>query len=359
MQFTTGDLLQSEAEALVNTVNCVGVMGKGIALQFKERFPDNYRAYRKAAEAGSIRLGKVFVFERSQLWGPRFLLNFPTKKHWRSRSRLQDIDEGLVDLRSVIVDRGIRSIAIPPLGAGLGGLEWPDVKALIRARLAELDDVEIIVYEPLNQAKPATSGVQHRRPRMTPGRAALLGLMGQYQLAALDPHLTLLAVHKLMYFLQAAGQELRLRFAPGPYGPYAENLRHVLSALEGHFISGFDREAADIPFMDIHVAPEAYGQAEAFLQGDSETKANFNRVTNVIEGFESDFGLELLASVHWVAKGNPATTASQAQAALEAWSKRKAMFELDHISAALERFREQNWLESSPDAPANQSIASA
>src|SRR5699024_3886826 len=191
-----------------------------------------------------------------------------------------------------------------------------------------------------------------------PGRAALLRLMGQYQLAALDPHLALLAVHTLMYSLQVAGQKLRLRFSPGPYGPYAENLRHVLSALEGHYISGFDHEAADIPFMDLHVMPDAYGQAESFLQGDTETEANFNRVRSLIEGFESDFGLELLASVHWVAKGNPAATASQLQAALRAWSNRKAMFEPDHIAAALDRFREQNWLESGSDTPSDRPITS-
>lgn len=177
IEYTSGDILQCEADALVNTVNCVGVMGRGIALQFKNVYPDNFKAYEAACKREAVQPGRMFVFETGQLTLPRFIINFPTKRHWRGKSRIEDIDAGLVDLVKVIRDKGIRSIAIPPLGAGLGGLDWNEVRPRIERALAELADVRVLVFEP--NGAPAKDKMAHVRevPKMTAGRAALVELM--------------------------------------------------------------------------------------------------------------------------------------------------------------------------------------
>ncbi len=144
---TSGNLLESDAEGLVNTVNTVGVMGKGIALQFKYAFPANFKAYAKACKRQDVTLGKIFVFDNGQLTKPRWIVNFPTKGHWRSRSRISDVEAGLDDLRRVITRLGIASIAIPPLGCGNGGLGWADVRPLITEKLDGLE-TEVLLYAP-------------------------------------------------------------------------------------------------------------------------------------------------------------------------------------------------------------------
>ena len=153
IEFKQGDILQANAEALVNTVNCVGVMGRGIALQFKDAFPDNFKAYAIACKRQELQPGKMFVFERRQLRNPKFIINFPTKRHWRGQSRLGDIEAGLQSLVMEIRERGIKSIAIPPLGSGLGGLDWGQVRPRIEKALAPLEDVSVIIFEPLQEAR--------------------------------------------------------------------------------------------------------------------------------------------------------------------------------------------------------------
>ena len=135
IEYVTGDLLTAEREALVNSVNCVGVMGRGVALAFKRRFPANFKAYKEACDWEEIQPGRMFVFPTDELM-PGYVINFPTKRHWRGRSRLHDIEAGLPALVTEIERRGIRSIALPPLGCGLGGLAWADVKPLIHKALA-------------------------------------------------------------------------------------------------------------------------------------------------------------------------------------------------------------------------------
>src|SRR5690606_24482194 len=203
-EYTSGDILKCEADALVNTVNCVGVMGRGIALQFKNVFPDNFKAYEAACKIKEVQPGRMFVFETGTLTPPRFIINFPTKRHWRGKSRIEDIEAGLVALKELIQTRGIGSIALPPLGSGLGGLEWSEVRARIEAALADLSEVRVRVYEPTGA--PASDRMRHTRevPRMTPGRAALVGLMKRYLGGLLDPSISLFEGHKLMYFMQVA-----------------------------------------------------------------------------------------------------------------------------------------------------------
>jgi len=144
----SGNLLHADVEALVNAVNCVGVMGKGLALQFKNRFPANFEAYAKACKAGEVRIGAMFVFATGLHQNPRFLVNFPTKQHWRNSSRIEDIEAGLQSLVGEIRERCIRSIAVPALGCGLGGLEWREVRPRIEAAFASLPEVDVRLYVP-------------------------------------------------------------------------------------------------------------------------------------------------------------------------------------------------------------------
>src|ERR1019366_5271691 len=150
IELTTGNLLDADVEALVNTVNTVGVMGKGVALMFKEAFPENFKAYEAACKRKELRVGRMFVTERHQFIGPKFIINFPTKQHWRNPAKIEWVEAGLEDLERVIVENGIRSIAIPPLGSGNGGLNWSDVRKKIEAALAALP-IRVVVYEPTSK----------------------------------------------------------------------------------------------------------------------------------------------------------------------------------------------------------------
>ena len=214
IEYKTGDdILTENVEALVNTVNCVGIMGRGIALQFKNAFPENFKSYVEACDRGEVRPGRMFVSETGQLTCPRYIINFPTKRHWRGKSRMEDIEAGLVTLVQEIRARNIRSIAIPPLGSGLGGLDWAQVRRRIEAQLGSLTDVRVVIFEPGGASSDTRSNRSSNVPKMTPGRAALVGLMHRYLAGLLDPFITLLEVHKLMYFMQNAGEPLRLKYA--------------------------------------------------------------------------------------------------------------------------------------------------
>lgn len=143
-----GNLLAADVEALVNTVNTVGIMGKGVALQFKRAYPANFKAYRAACERGDVKIGEMFVFDMSSLDQTRYVINFPTKKHWRSKSRLVDVEAGLDDLVRVLTERRISSVAIPALGCGNGGLDWADVRPLIVAACDRMPDVRVLIFSP-------------------------------------------------------------------------------------------------------------------------------------------------------------------------------------------------------------------
>ena len=344
----TGDILAEESEALVNTVNCVGVMGRGIALQFKKAFPENFRVYAAACERGEVQLGRMFVFETGRLSNPRYIINFPTKQHWRGNSRIEDIQAGLKDLTTVIRERRIHSIALPPLGSGLGGLDWGDVRPCIEEALRDLNDLDVVVFEPRGELGTERPVQTHQLPTMTPGRAALVGLMERYLDGLLDPFVTLLEVHKLMYFMQVSGQQLRLRYTKGPYGPYAENLRHVLNAVEGHFISGYS-DGGDAPDKRLELVPSAVGDAARVLRRSPRTKERFDRVVNLVDGFESGFGLELLSTVHWVVEHDTPESRDDLVALTYAWNERKRRFSARQIVLAADVLRAKGWIDANLD----------
>ena len=339
---TRGNILTDDAEALVNTVNCVGVMGKGIALQFKKAFPENFKAYEVACRREEVKPGRMFVFETGQMFNPQFIVNFPTKRHWRGKSRYEDIGSGLQALAREVRERKIRSIAIPPLGSGLGGLQWSRVKVMIEAAFQDMPDVRVKIYEPKGSPDAMDMPVGTAAPKMTTARALLIKLMKQY--ARFAYRLTLLEIQKLAYFLQESGVDLKLRYVKHLYGPYAHNLNKVLEVLEGHYIRGYgDTQKPDV---EITLLPDADTAADQFLQKDPSAAAHLDRVADLVDGFETPYGLELLASVHWAAvHEGEVSDAKNAVAAMARWNDRKRrLFRPAHIRLAWERLQADGWV---------------
>jgi O-acetyl-ADP-ribose deacetylase (regulator of RNase III) len=343
IELTSGDILGADAEALVNTVNCVGVMGRGIALQFRKAYPDNYKVYAAACKRGEVQPGRMLVYDTGQFANPRYIINFPTKRHWRGKSRIEDIEAGLQALVAEVKRLGIRSIALPPLGSGLGGLDWSDVRPRIERALAAIPDVRAIVFEPNGGPDAARAMQLSDPPKMTPGRAVLVGLMERYLAGLLDPFVTLLEVQKLMYFMQEAGQPLRLQYVKAIYGPYAVNLRHVLKSIEGHLISGY-ADGGEAPTKQLELVPGAVDDAHAILNAYPDVHERFERVVRLVRGFETPFGLELLATVHWVAAHEGAATADRAIALTHSWNQRKRRFSPSQIRLAWDVLHEYHWL---------------
>lgn len=348
IETTSGDILTVDAEALVNTVNCVGIMGRGIALQFRKAFPDNFKAYEAVCKRGELQPGKMFIFETGSLTNPRYVINFPTKRHWKGKSQLADIESGLKALVSDIRRFGIHSIAIPPLGCGQGGLDWAEVRPRIERAMTAVPDVRVLLFGPA--AAPVHSGSQssHPVPKMTEARAALVGLMQRYLAGLMDPFISLLEVHKLLYFMQVAGEaSLRLRYVKAPYGPYAENLRHLLLSVEGHLTSGYTN-GVDDPEKPLELVPGAIGDAERFLEGHPYTQRRFERVAELVKGFETPFGLELLSTVHWVSAQEGAVTSDEATTATFRWNERKRRFSPQQIALAWQVLQDKGWLSAQP-----------
>ncbi len=232
IRFKTGDMLAEDVDAMVNTVNCVGVMGRGVALQFKRAFPSNFNAYAELCKRGEMRPGRVFVFETGEMLRPKYIVNFPSKRHWRGKSRMEDIESGLASLVEEIQSRGICSIAIPPLGSGLGGLEWS-------------------------------------------GRA----------------------------------------------------------------------DGGDRPDKRLSLVPGALDDATQFLESKVDTMARFARVADLVDGFESPFGLELLSSVHWVVSEEGAGSIDEVIDRTYAWNPRKRRFTRRQIELAFGIVSGKNWVE--------------
>jgi O-acetyl-ADP-ribose deacetylase (regulator of RNase III) len=280
-------------------------MGKGIALMFKDAFPENTAAYQAAARRKDIHVGSMFVTERKELFdGPRWIINFPTKKHWRHPSRMEWIEQGLVDLKRVIETLEIHSIAIPPLGSGNGGLAWRDVRIRIVHVLESLHDVEIIIYEPTNKYQNVSkrSGVE----KLTPARAMVAELVRRY--AMLGFECSLLEIQKLAYFLERRiivrhlENQLDLRFQAHRYGPYSPRLTHLLEGLDGSYFHCGKRLADAEPSDVIWFDEGKKDKVGAYLaSGEAKTyREALEDVATLIDGFESPLGMELLATIDWL-----------------------------------------------------------
>ena len=349
IEIAEGNLLKAPAEALVNTVNTEGVMGKGIALQFSKAYPAMYDAYRAVCKAGQLHLGEMHVYDLGHLGGElsghRFIINFPTKGHWRESSRLDSIAQGLKSLVDVVRELNIRSIAVPPLGCGNGGLNWQDVRPLIEEAFDSLPDVKALVYPPTGAPAAKDMPSATARPKITRARAILIKLIDRYIKGLLDPHITLLEVQKLMYFMQEAGQPLKLNFVKGTYGPYANNLRFELNRLEGHYLTGFG-DGSDNPLKTLALMDGAVDEAYSKLARDDAANRRMDRLERLIDGFEDSYGLELLGTMHWVMVENPEARKNPeiAVAAVLEWSARKAlMMKPSHLRTAWERLTSEDW----------------
>ncbi|MEU9808558.1 macro domain-containing protein [Mycobacterium sp. NPDC050853] len=341
-----GDLLKADTQALVNTVNCVGVMGKGIALQFKRRYPDTFTAYEKACKRGEVTIGSMFLTRTGQLEGPEYVINFPTKKHWRAPSQLSYIEEGLTDLIRVIREHNITSIAVPPLGAGNGGLDWSDVEPRLIAAFNALPDVHVVLY-------PPADGIRLLAPpqniRMTWGRAMLLEALRRYlsQRRATEPWedpagVSHLEIQKLMYFADAIEPRLALAFKPHRYGPYSEKVRHLLLNMEGAYTQGLgDATARALSYDPISITDNGIQELNTFLESDpnaARVTTAIDAVVKTLDGFEGPYGVELLASTHWVATQQEARDPETAATAVRSWTQRKGRIYTDErVAVALER----------------------
>ena len=349
LTFRQGNLLQSPVEALVNTVNTVGVMGKGIALMFKEAFPGNFRAYEEACRRKEVRVGQMFVTENLALEGPRWLINFPTKKHWRQPSKLEWIVEGLHDLRRVIEEKKISSIAVPPLGCGNGGLDWSEVRSEIERALGSLESVDVAVFEPTekyqNVAKP--EGVE----KLTPARALVAEMVRRYWVLGIE--CTYLEVQKLCWFLERTIHQigiddpLDLQFSADKYGPYSDRLRHLLNGLDGSYLHCEKRLSDAGPSDTIWFGEERRAFLDLYLRQTEHRPLQevLDRTATLIDGFESPLGMELLATVDWLIRGEsceatlPGIRAGLARwpASSDAAARKLRLFNDRLIGLALER----------------------
>jgi O-acetyl-ADP-ribose deacetylase (regulator of RNase III) len=346
-----GNLLTADTDALVNTVNTVGVMGKGIALQFKRAFPANFRAYRAACARGEVRLGQVWVFDTGVMGPRRYVLNFPTKKHWRSSSQLTDIAAGLDSLVEVVHELGITSVAIPALGCGNGGLDWTEVRPLIEKACGRMRDVRAVVFPPEGAPAPDAMPNATPRPPLTHPRALLLTTIDRYlaraRLQEVREGISELEIQKLAYFLQVLGAPLQLTFVRGAYGPYAPQLGHSLDALEGHHLRGLgDRSARVTEFAPINTVDESVDAAEDLLIDHPADLQRLTELFGLVEGFETPYSLELLATVHFASGHEPKTDDAAALAdRVASWSLRKArMFTAKHVHLAARRLAERDLL---------------
>ncbi|PYB70134.1 Appr-1-p processing protein [Pseudomonas sp. LB-090624] len=348
IRFTKGNLLEANAEALVNTVNTVGVMGKGIALMFKERFAENYRLYSAACKANEIVTGRMFITEVRELDGPRWIVNFPTKCHWRKPSQIAWITEGLHDLRNFIVANNVSSIAIPPLGAGNGGLPWAAVREQIGLILGDLD-ADVLVFEPIGQYQNVSkrNGVE----KLTPARALIAELVRRYWVLGME--CSLLEIQKLAWFLERSVEyftpndnPLNFKFDPHIYGPYTHRLVHLLNDLDGSYLH-CEKRIGDAGPLDVIWFDEG---RKAFVDTylNSEAKAYLPALeftAELIDGFESPFGMELLATVDWLLYRDGVTpTVEGVREGLKNWSggkeaavRKSGLFDDDSLAVALKK----------------------
>lgn len=354
IHFTSGNLLDAKTEAIINTVNTVGVMGKGIALMFKERYPENFKAYAAACKSGEVHPGKMFVTPGVELDGPRWIINFPTKKHWRYPTKIEWVEEGLEDLKRFLVENDVKSVAVPPLGCGNGGLDWNVVRSMIEAALTDLNGVEVYIYEPTKKYQNVAKkqGVE----KLTVPRALIAEMIRRYELLGFD--CSLLEIQKIAWFLErminhlGLENQLDLRFEANRYGPYANRLDHLLNRLDGSYLK-CDKRLSDATAEDtIRFNDNKRDHVKAFLEtNDAKTYLPVIEATDkLIDGFQSPVGMEALATVDWlVSKMGIKSTLEAIKQGIHNWpaerkhaARKEKLFSDKLLSLALERLATLN-----------------
>jgi len=341
IHYATGDMLQAPAVALVNTVNTVGVMGKGIALQFKEAFPSNNRAYMKACKDKALQPGELFTtWDENITIGKRLIINFATKAHWRHPSKYEYIDKGLNALRILLEGHPeISSIALPPLGCGNGGLDWSRVRAMIEQYLGDVS-TDVYVYQPNDHIKAILQRQESpKQAKLTPARAMLLYALFQYE--DLGEYSSLFSANKLAYFLQRLGQPLKLQFVAHNYGPYAEGVKKVLYALNGTYLKGLEQQQAKA-FEPLMLDYSRWQEVKDYVetQLSIEEKARLQKLSDFIYGFESELSIEILATVYWILGEHPDATFEQVITKIHQWNERKQqLFKEEYVKIAYNHIR--------------------
>lgn len=296
--FTKGDLLESKAQALVNTVNTVGVMGKGIALQFKERFPQNYALYRSACKNNKVKIGEMFTTVEQTLDGNKIIINFPTKTTWRRPSEYPYIQLGLKSLHDEIIDRKIKSIAIPPLGSHNGGLDWSIIKRMMISSLEDLD-CDVTIYEPSDKI---IERLKSERVKLTPASSMMLDVL--CDMVAYGEFISVFAAEKIVYFLQRFGADdiFKIKFIKYYYGPYSKGrIGHALYHLNGSYIKGMGGMEAK-PFDQIWLLPDTMKTIKEYMSTENNKKFKdiADKTKSFLRGYYSAYSLELLATVDFI-----------------------------------------------------------
>ena len=349
IHYVKGNLFESPAEALVNTVNTAGVMGKGIALQFREAFPENYRVYRNVCQNGGLHVGELLVTEDSNLLcGQKTIVNFPTKTHWKMPSEYSYIEQGLAALRSEILNRGIRSIAIPPLGSHNGGLDWLRVKRMIENALDGLS-CDIYLYEP---SDVIMERMKSERVKLTPARAMLLRMFGDMN--SQGEFASVFAAEKLIYFMQRFGAKsyFKVNFQPYYYGPYSGGkVAHMLYHMNGSYIKGMGG-MENRPFDYIWLIDNAEQDAEKYITENEDKRLQeiCAKTMAFLRGYYSNYSLELLSSVDYLLETVPSlknwrddskeAVLDILEKEIQAWSARKErMFKRQLLEVAMDYIR--------------------
>lgn len=340
MRYIKGNLLEAHSEALVNTVNTVGIMGKGIALQFKERFPLNFKIYSAACKKGEVITGKMLVVDEVTFTGVKTIINFPTKTEWYKKSQYSYIEDGLKDLVNVIREKNIKSIAIPPLGCGNGGLKWEKVKVLIEQYLGSLE-IDILLFEPNELVKEILQNESVRKEiKLTPARAMLLYALFKYE--RLGEIASVFAANKLAYFLQKSGEPLKLDFVAYTYGPYAQAIEKVLYALNGVYLKGMEQMNAR-PFESLQLNYDKYDEVLSFIETNltTEQRMRLDNLFKVIDGFETTLSLEILSSTHFIISDKPKFSDKEIFEKIQGWNERKKnIIKEEYISIAIDHLKE-------------------
>lgn len=350
IHYVKGNLLESGAQALVNTVNTVGVMGKGIALQFREAFPTNYRIYLDACRNKTFHVGEVLITEDANtIVGHKIIVNFPTKTHWKMPSEYSYIKQGLVSLKREIMNRNIRSIAIPPLGSHNGGLDWLIVKRMIEEALADLD-CDVYLYEP---SEVIIEKMKSERVKLTPARAMLLLMFGDMN--ANGEFASVFAAEKTIYFMQRFGAKslFKIDFKPYYYGPYSGGkVAHMLYYMNGSYIKGMGGMDPR-PFDYIWLIDGAEEEASQYVDAsdNKELRAICDKTMRFLRGYYSNYSLELLSTVDYLLENTASLKHWRSDDAnlvvdileqeIQGWSHRKEkMFRRDLLADALEYLRD-------------------
>ena len=339
-QIVTGDLLNAEVEALVNTVNTVGIMGKGIALQFKDAFHTNYKIYKDACKAQTFKIGQLLVVkDHNAILGEKIIINFPTKVHWKQSSKYEYIESGLKELAKYIQTHEINSIAVPPLGCGNGGLDWVIIKPMMEKYLSNLDS-EVYVFEPNSKVKELLQKqAVTTKVKLTSSRAMLLYSLFHYE--ALGEYSSLFSANKLAYFLQRMGENLKLKFEPEKYGPFAIGVGHVLYALNGIYLTGLEQNQAKA-FEPLKLNYNKFNEVKDFVETElgSDQKQRLQNLIKLISGFESELSLEVLSSVAMVLDKNPDISLEELSELCKWNERKKLLFKNEYIEIAYKHLQE-------------------